>query len=45
MGNEEDEAATPPADAASTELESARKLLEQLFAEPEADDQPGRPEH
>lgn len=29
----DEEAATPPADTAASELESARKLLEELFAE------------
>jgi hypothetical protein len=45
VGNEEDEAATPPAEPAPTEVESARKLLKELFAEPEAEDPPTQPEH
>jgi hypothetical protein len=39
-----EQAATPPDDPAAAELESARRLLEQLFAEPSADDQSTQPE-
>jgi hypothetical protein len=39
----EDATTTPPADPSASELESARKLLEQLFAEP-PDDQSAQPE-
>lgn len=37
--------ATPPTAAQTdSELDSARRLLEQLFAEPESDDQAAQPE-
>lgn len=40
-----DEQAVTPADApATSKLDSARKLLQQLFAEPEADDESDQPE-
>jgi hypothetical protein len=37
-------ATTPPDEQMDSELESARRLLEQLFAETEPDDQPAQPE-
>ena len=40
----EEQAGTPADDSATSKLESARKLLQQLFAEPEADDASDQPE-
>ena len=37
-------ATTPPEAQTDSEVESARRLLEQLFADPEPDDQPAPPE-
>lgn len=37
---ENERAATPPTELATSKIEAARKLLEELFAEPEADDRP-----
>jgi hypothetical protein len=35
---------TPPEEQTASELESARRLLEQLFAGPEPNEQPAQPE-
>lgn len=42
MGDEQ--AGTPADGPATSKLDSARKLLQQLFAEPEADDESDQPE-
>ena len=39
-----DERAEMPDDAATSKLDSARKLLQQLFAEPQTDDASDQPE-
>ena len=39
----DEKAVTPPDDAAPTEVEHARRLLERLFGEPLAADQPLQP--
>ena len=41
----EEQAGTPADDSSTSKLDSARKLLQQLFAEPEAGDEPDQPEH
>jgi hypothetical protein len=40
----DEQAGTPADDHATSKLEAARRLLQQLFAEPEADEEPDQPE-
>ena len=40
-----EQAGTPPAAADATDLDAARKLLDELFSELPADENPPQPEH
>ena len=42
---QKEQAATPPDTADATDIDAARKLLEELFSEPPADEKPLQPEH
>lgn len=41
---QKEQAATPPPTADAPDVEAARKLLEELFSEPPADENPVQPE-
>jgi hypothetical protein len=42
---QKEQAVTPPATTDATDIEAARKLLDELFTEPPGDETPSQPEH